>query len=157
MELISKDRYLTVEKMNEIADAFGTLDMMLFNNLGLSSGLPEGMTDDSPYNNRVNYNTSPVDIIEKLNAVERNIEAFHYATFGKITNWTDPYYKAFEWTDKTADIKSEVYRWYDWINSFYTMLLNTSVKEIPLYASENEPLYTESEQQLYCKKIIYEE
>ncbi len=157
MELISKDRFLTVGKMDEISDTFATLDMMLINTLGLPSGLPEGMTDDSPYNNRVNYNTSPVDIIEKMNAVEKNIQAFHHATFGKIENWSDPYYKMFEWSDKSANIQSEVYRWYDWINSFYTMLLNSTVKELPIYTVNDEPLYTADGKQLYCKKIIYEE
>lgn len=107
IELI-KERYLSVEKMNAIYNNF------LFVSEKLSEmGYALSVTND----NSVTYNISPADILDKMNAVESNIQAIDAAT-----DWINPYYKSFEWTHRTDNKKAEVDRWIMYLNYTYGVL-----------------------------------
>ena len=92
-----------------------------------------------------------------MNAVEKNITVLHYRVEKKINGWKDKYYKSFTWTARTYDKKSEVYRWIDWINNFYTMLCNVEVEYIPIYYGNGSAVYASSGQHLHYIKRTYKE
>ena len=108
---LTKERYLSVDKMNDIYKNF------LFINKKL---VEMGYTPSETIDNRVKYNISPANILDKMNAVEKNIQAIDAAT-----DWINPYYKSFEWTHRTENKKAEVDRWIMYLNYTYKVLTNT--------------------------------
>ena len=107
IELI-KERYLSVDKMNAVYNDF----------LYISEKLSEkGYSVSEITDSSVTYNISPKDIIEKMNAVEANIQAVNDAT-----DWINPYYSLFEWLHKTNNKKTQVDRWIMYLNFAYDVL-----------------------------------
>lgn len=147
MELITMERYLTVEKMQEIYDAFNTLNSLL-ESLHIST---PGLND-----NTVAYNTSPAAIISKFNAVEQNIQAIEHIAESKISGYKNEFYKEFEWSSAVRDIKTEVRRWVDWINTAYSVLNQTQTVFTPLYYSDGNALGVQDGGQLYYIERKYE-
>ena len=148
MEIIEKERYLTVDKMAEIYSAFENLNIMLED-----IKLPRVELE----NNTVTYVISPADILNKMNMVEKNITALHYRVEGKIIGWKDKYYKSFTWISRTCEKKSEVWRWIDWINSFHTMLSNVKIEYIPIHYTDGNAVYNLDGKPLHYIKRIYKE
>ena len=147
MERLKKERYLSVDKMQEIYNAFNQLNQLLTD---------KGFPAVSLVDNTFSYNLSPAKIIDKMNAVEQNITAMHNITNGRIEGWQDKYYKKFKWTSETYNIKSEVYRWIDWINSFYKMLTSVKAEYLPLRYSDGKAIYSSEQKPIYYKLRRYE-
>lgn len=98
-------RYLSVEIMNAIYNDFLYISEKLKN---------RSITPPAVINNSVNYNTNPADILNKFNAVEKNITAFH-----KLADYPDKYYHyAYIWSSDVhfEDLQRGVKRWIDWLN-----------------------------------------
>lgn len=114
IELI-KERYLSVNKMNAIYNNF-----LFISEKFAEMGYVPSVTND----NSVIYNISPADVLDKMNAVESNIQAID-----KATDWINPYYKSFEWTHRTDNKKAEVDRWIMYLNYTYEVL-SDSVKAL---------------------------
>lgn len=108
---LAKERYLSADKMN------GTYQNFQYINEKLSE---KGYEIIEVSDNSVTYSISPDLILDKMNAVESNIQAFE-----NTVDWINPYYKVFEWAHNTYDKKSEVDRWIMYLNFAYGVLSGT--------------------------------
>lgn len=106
-----KERYLSVDKMNAIYN-----DFQVINELLAEKGyIIYDLTD-----NTVTYGISPALILDKMNAVESNIQSVENAI-----DWINPYYSLFEWAHDTYEKKPEVDRWIMYLNFVYGVLTGT--------------------------------
>lgn len=102
---IKKGNYLSVEQMNAIYNNFQYLKGKLE-----TAGFEVGELLDSS----VTYNIHPVNILQKFNAVESNIQTIQTALLDVFES-DEKYYKVFGWTATTPNRKAEVWRWIDWL------------------------------------------
>ena len=107
IELI-KERYLSADKMNAIYNDFEYLNKKLTEN---------GYTISEITDSSVTYGISPALILEKMNAVESNIQNIE-----NVVDWVNPYYTVYQWVHNTFDKKSEVDRWIMYLNFVYGIL-----------------------------------
>ena len=103
-----KERYLSADKMNAIYNNF------IFINEKLAE---KGYIISDVNDNSVTYSISPDLILDKMNAVESNIQAIEDSV-----DWINPYYKLFEWAHNTNEKKTEVDRWIMYLNFVYNVL-----------------------------------
>ena len=103
-----KERYLSVDKMNAIYNDF------LFINEALEN---KGYSIFEINDNSVTYGINPNLILDKMNAVEDNIQLIE-----STVDWINPYYSVYKWAHNTFDKKSEVDRWIMYLNFVYEVL-----------------------------------
>ena len=103
---LEKKRYLTADDMGIINNNFSYLkDYLSLFNIPMSNvldvAIPQGI--------------SPLDIQEKFNAVEQNIQTFE-KIFNDRLKVKNKYFKKYTWGKYLFNVKKEVYRWIDWLN-----------------------------------------
>lgn len=108
---LETERYLSADKMTAIYNNFLYLNEQL---------KAKGYTIYDITDNSVTYGISPEKIINKMSAVESNIQAIENAA-----DWINPYYKIYEWVNNATDKKTEVDRWIMYINFAYKALSGT--------------------------------
>ena len=103
---LEKKRYLTAHDMGIINNNFSYLkDYLSSFNTPISNILDVAVAPD----------ISPLDIQEKFNAVEQNIQTFE-KVFNERLKVKNRYFKKYTWGKYLFDVKKEVYRWIDWLN-----------------------------------------
>ncbi len=123
---IKKDIYLSVPQMNAIYNNFVYLKETLES---------AGFTVGELSNNEVDYKIGPMDILQKFQAVENNIQLIHSVLFD-IYGTNEKHYKEFTWQPTTGNRKAEVWRWIDWLYeakslaSKYAVLFDINGEEI---------------------------
>lgn len=123
---IKKGTHLSVDQMNAIYNNFQYIKEKLE-----TAGFAVGTLLD----NSVTYTIAPIDILDKFNNVERNIQTIHSVISGLLGH-DEKFYKKFTWTPTTPNRKAEVWRWIDWlynvknINVFYGALCDIDNKII---------------------------
>jgi hypothetical protein len=129
---IKKSVNLSAEQMNAIDNNFQFLKHKL-----ITSGFPV----DELVDNSVNYSIAPINIIDKFQNVEQNIQTIH-DTLLFIFGADEKFYKKFTWKTTTPNRKAEIWRWIDWINEakklVYMYEVLCDVDEEQVYDSNNE-------------------
>lgn len=121
---LKKGPYLSVEQMNVIYNNFLYLKEKL---------TTEGFRVGTIRDNSVTYDIHPVEIINKFQAVESNIETISDA-FGDLF---DENYEPYVWQAMTSDRRLKVWRWFDFLDKAYEY----ANKYGKLYDINNEPIY----------------
>ena len=103
---LQKPSFLTVDVMLALNNNFNYL-----RDYFLSFNLPVPELKDVT----VDYSISPLEIQQKFNDVEFNIQLLENVTKNRLYIKNN-YFKKFDWPKSPMDIKKEVYRWIDWLN-----------------------------------------
>lgn len=138
-------KYLSVENMNDIYDNIDEINKLLQSKLKFS---PETLKDSS-----VTRSISPLDILDKMNAVEYNIRVIH-SKLNSIKNLKDENFKAFVWQPITFDKGKEVKRWIMWIKDCFDTLNNkkVNISYSKLLTSNGTPILSSNGNQIYYIK-----
>lgn len=141
--ILGKPIFLTVDVMSSLNNNFNYL-----RDYFLSFNLPVPELKDIT----VGYDISPIEIRQKFNDVEFNIQALENVARNRL-HIKNKYFKKFIWPKAPIDIKKEVYRWIDWLNEIkrytleYEELKNVNGVQITDINGDN----------LYVLKVIKEE
>ena len=131
---IKKGTHLSAEQMNAIYNNFQYLKEKLE-----TAGFVVGELVDCS----VTYNIHPINILQKFNAVESNIQTIHTALLD-IFESDENFYKVFEWTATTGNRNAEVWRWIDWL---YEAKKHACTYEL-LYDVNNEQVFDVNEERI---------
>ncbi len=132
-------KYLSVDNMNDIYD----------NIVEINSLLPDiHIAAETLKDSSVTFGISPLNILDKMNAVEYNIRVIHNKLSG-IKNWKDANFKVFIWQPITFDKSKEIQRWINWVNDCFAMIKNVTVSKNELLISDGSPLLSEDGKQIY--------
>lgn len=118
--VLEKKQYLTVEDMSAFANNFNYI-----RDYFLSFGLNVGELKDIT----VTYDISPLDIQQKFNDMEYNIQTLQ-KVIDSVFKIDIKTFKKYTWKKHPSNLKKEVWRWIDWFNEVkswsigYTYLRN---------------------------------
>ncbi len=135
---IADSDFLSVAMMDDIYTNMAEINTAL-----LRFGLSTIELED----NRVYYSISPLEILDQMNAVERNMQALHDALF-YILGGQDKYFSVFIWRNNTKNRKARVEQWLDWLNDAFNSVNHLRVETLldisgsPIADINGEPIYT---------------
>lgn len=138
---LEKTQFLTVEDMNGINNNFSYIKEFL----ELLNVSVKSLKDVS-----VTYNISPIDIQQKFNDVETNIQTLQ-KVLTDILGIDCENYKKFYWHNRPNELQTEVYRWLDWLEEVKTYL---NVGESVLTDINDETIIDINDEPIYVLEII---